>query len=117
MKKPYVKNIGIEGVQPPEKVCNDPKCPWHGEIRIHGFVFKGVVVKARSPKTVVVQWERYHYLPKYDRYEVRKSRVLAHNPPCINAKEGDIVLIGETRPLSKEKHFVVIQVLKRVGEK
>jgi len=110
-KKPYVKNIGIEGLKPPENVCDDPNCPWHGLIRVHGFMFKGVVVKARAPKTVVVRWYRYHYLPKYDRYEVRKSQVLAHNPPCINAKEGDIVIIGETRPISKCKHFVVLQKL------
>jgi small subunit ribosomal protein S17 len=36
----------------------------------------------------------------------------AHNPPCINAKEGDVVKIAECRPLSKTKKFVVIEVAK-----
>ncbi len=35
----------------------------------------------------------------------------AHNPPCINAKEGNIVMIGETRRLSKTKSFAVIEKL------
>jgi len=112
MKK-KVKDIGIEGINPPDKVCSDPKCPWHGLTRVRGFIFEGTIVKKRAEKTVVVMWERYHYLPKYDRYEIRKTKVLAHLPPCIDAKEGDRVIIGETRPLSKEKHFVVLQVIKK----
>ncbi len=49
---------------------------------------------------------------RYERYEKRRTRVAAHNPPCINAKEGDKVVIAECRPLSRTKKFVIIEVKK-----
>ncbi|MCW1306612.1 MAG: 30S ribosomal protein S17 [Candidatus Nanoarchaeia archaeon] len=106
-----VRNIGIPNLLPPLKECNDRKCPWHGKLSIRGKLFEGIVVSDKSSKTVVVEWIRYHYLPKYERYEKRKSRVMAHNPECINAKMGDKVIIGECRPLSRGKKFVVLQVV------
>ncbi len=113
-----VRDIGIRwpGLKPPERTCNDKKCPWHGEVRVRGQLFVGRVVKARMQRTVVVEREYLVWVPKYMRYERRRSKIHAHNPPCIDAKEGDIVLIGETRPLAKSVAFVVIGVLKRAGE-
>ncbi|HDD05077.1 MAG TPA: 30S ribosomal protein S17 [Candidatus Aenigmarchaeota archaeon] len=92
--------------------CNDKKCPFHGKVRIRGKKFEGVVVSAKAEKTAIVEWERYYKLRKYERYEKRKTRVAAHNPPCINAKEGDKVVIAECRPLSRTKKFVIIEVKK-----
>ncbi|RLG74990.1 MAG: 30S ribosomal protein S17 [Thermoprotei archaeon] len=119
MSKAGTKNIGINwpGLRPPEKVCNDKKCPWHGDVRVRGQLLVGRVVKARMQRTVVVEREYLVWIHKYMRYERRRSRIHAHNPPCIDAKEGDIVLVGETRPLAKSVAFVVIGVLKRAGEK
>jgi hypothetical protein len=37
--------------------------------------------------------------------------VTAHNPDCIKAKEGDVVVIGECRPLSKTKNFIILAKL------
>ena len=48
-------------------------------------------------------------VPKYQRYEKRRSKVHAHNPPCITAKIGDIVTIAECRRLSKTKSYVVVK--------
>jgi len=73
----------------------------------------GVVVKAKMQRTVVVEREYLYYDKKYKRYERRRSKIHAHNPPCINAKEGDVVIIGETRPLAKTVHFVVLGVVGR----
>ncbi|RLG74628.1 MAG: 30S ribosomal protein S17, partial [Thermoprotei archaeon] len=53
------------------------------------------------------------FIKKYKRYERRRSRIPAHNPPCINAKKGDLVKIAETRPISKTVSFVVIQIVRR----
>ncbi len=103
--------IRIAGIEPPKKTCNDPNCPWHGNLSVRGRIFKGVVKKARMDKTVVVEWERLFKVQKYERYERRKTKVFAHNPPCINAKEGDKVIIGECRPLSKAKTFVVLGII------
>jgi len=116
MSKPVVRNIGIPGLKPPERTCDDPKCPWHGHLKVRGQILRGVVVKAKMQRTVVVRHEYLHYVKKYKRYERRRSHIHAHNPPCINAREGDEVIIGETRPLAKTVAFVVLQVIKRRGE-
>jgi len=100
-----------------EVKCNDKKCPFHGNVKTRGITLVGKVVSAKMQKSVIVERKYLHYIPKYERYEKRRSKIPAHNPPCINAKEGDIVKIAECRPLSKTKHFVVIEILKRVGEK
>ena len=105
-----VKNIGID-VKPPRTGCNDPLCPFHGRISVRGRMFRGTVAGARSPKTVSVQRAYLQYHGKYDRYERRTSRLLAHNPPCIGATEGDEVTIAECRPISKEISFVVVERL------
>ena len=54
-----VRNIGIvyPGLKPPEKVCSDKKCPWHGNVSVRGLILVGKVVKAKMQNTVVVQRE------------------------------------------------------------
>lgn len=104
------KNIGIEA-KPPKTECNDKFCPWHGEISVRGKVLEGRVVSAKAPKTAIVERNYVFYIPKYERYERRRSRIPVHNPPCINAKVGDRVKIAECRPLSKTKHFVIVEVV------
>jgi small subunit ribosomal protein S17 len=79
------------------------------ELNVRGNKFVGVVTKAKAPKTVTVEWTRYVYIPKYERYEKRRSKVHAHDE--LGVKEGDVVLIGETRKISKTKSFVVLKVL------
>ena len=37
------KNIGIPGVTPPEKECNDKKCPFHGNLTVRGKILEGAV--------------------------------------------------------------------------
>lgn len=61
--------------------------------------------------TATVEWTRRRYVPKYERYEKQRTRVQAHNPPDIDAKEGDIVTITECHPLSKTKHFIITSKL------
>lgn len=101
-------NIGID-VPQPEKTCTDPKCPFHGSVMVHGKVFVGTVLSDRMARSVTVGWDWQAYIPKYERYEKRRSKVKAHNPECLDVKMGDKVKIMECRPLSKTKHFVVVQ--------
>lgn len=110
MKKEKVRNIGIDA-KAPEKTCEDEKCPWHGKLPVRGKILKGMVVSAKAQKTAVVERNYLHYVPKYERYERRHSRISAYNPECISAKEGDEVKIVECRPLSKTKSFVVVEVV------
>jgi len=104
------KTIGIE-TKKPEKSCTDKNCPFHGTLSVHGRQFIGRVTSDKMHKTVTVSWEGRKYIKKFERYEKRKSTLKAHNPPCLNAKKGDKVVIMETRPLSKTKNFTVIQIL------
>jgi len=94
-----------------EKKCEDLRCPFHGTLSVRGRTFVGKVISAKMYKTVTVEFDRINYIQKYERYEKRRTRIKAHNPECINAKEGDIVKIKECRPLSKTKKFVVIEVI------
>jgi len=104
------KNIGIK-VKLPNKECNDTNCPFHGTLRCRNKVLVGTVISSKMQKTVTVEFERSRYMPKYERYEKGRTRIKAHNPECINAREGDIVRIAECRPLSKTKNFVIIENL------
>ena len=93
----------------PKKSCEDKNCPFHGELSIRGRVLEGSVVSAKMDKTVVVRRDYLLYVPKYKRYERRHGHVPAHNPPCLEVKEGDHVKIAECRPLSKTVSFVVVE--------
>ena len=99
-----------------EKQCNDKNCPFHGDLGLRGSTFVGKVTSDKMRKTVTINWERRHFIPKYERNERRWSKLKAHNPECINAKEGDMVQVKECRPLSKTKKFVVIKILGKEGE-
>ncbi len=96
--------------------CNDPNCPYHGNIKVRGITLVGRVVSDKMDKTVTVEREEIKKVPKYERFMRKRYRIHAHNPPCINAKEGDVVLIGETRKIAKTVSFVVLKVIKRAGE-
>jgi small subunit ribosomal protein S17 len=95
----------------PEKSCNDAKCPFHGNLKMRGRILVGKIISTKMRKTASFELARIHYIPKYERYEKRRTRLKAHNPDCINASAGDIVRIMECRPLSKTKKFVVIEKL------
>jgi len=103
-------NIGFDVAAPTEQ-CEDINCPFHGTLSVRGQVIDGTVVSDKAIRTVVVQREYLKYIPKYERYEKRKSKLHAHNPDCVAAKKGDRVSLAECRPLSKTKSFVVIKVL------
>ena len=95
----------------PRKACGDRNCPFHGSLPIRGRVLEGTVVSDKMDKTVVVRRDYLNYVPKYKRYERRHSHIPAHCPPCISAKEGDLVKISECRPISKTVSFVVVERL------
>ncbi|MAE42851.1 30S ribosomal protein S17 [Candidatus Woesearchaeota archaeon] len=105
-----MKNIGLD-VKKPKGKCEDSNCPFHGSLKCRGRTFTGTIVSGKMQKTVTMEWEWKNYIRKYERYEKRRGRIKAHNPACINAKEGDIVKIMECRPLSKSKNFVVVEIL------
>ncbi|MFA6073533.1 MAG: 30S ribosomal protein S17 [Candidatus Woesearchaeota archaeon] len=82
-------------------------------ISTRGRIFTGIVTSDKMSKTVTVEWARRKYIPKYERYQKRRTKVKAHNSPEINAEKGDTVEIMETRPISKTKNFTVIKIVKK----
>ncbi|RDI72453.1 30S ribosomal protein S17 [Halopelagius longus] len=102
--------IGLN-VEEPEEACSDANCPFHGTLSVRGQTLEGTVASTDMEKTVVVEREYDVRVPKYDRYMKRRSRIPAHAPPCMDLEEGDTVRIAETRPLSKTKAHVVVEIV------
>jgi len=73
--------------------------------------FVGVVLSDRMDKTVVVGVTRIFQHPKYKKYIKKVKKFKAHDEEN-RCRVGDVVEIVETRPLSKEKRFVVVRKIK-----
>ena len=71
---------------------------------------EGVVTTNKAERTITVERSFYKFIRKYERYEKRKSRINVHKPDCLHVEVGDSVKIAECRPLSKTKHFVLVEV-------
>lgn len=101
--------VGID-VKEPKTKCDDPNCPFHGTLPVRDQILEGIVTSDKAERTITVERSFYKFIRKYERYEKRKSKITAHKPDCIEVKVGDSVKIAECRPLSKTKHFVVVEV-------
>jgi small subunit ribosomal protein S17 len=74
--------------------------------------FIGEVVSDKMAKTIVVRVMRMAKHPKYGRIIRKYNKFKAHDEKGI-AKSGDTVRIAETRPLSRDKRFRLIGVVKK----
>ncbi len=70
-------------------------------------IFEGVVVSTKMDKTIGVRVEKKYRHPMYKKVVTKHVTFLAHNEDK-EIKEGDVVRIQETRPMSRSKHFKVI---------
>ncbi len=75
----------------------------------------GTVTSNKMEKTVVVQVERLVKHPKYKKYVKQRTRFKAHDEKNA-CSVGDEVRIIETRPLSKDKRWAVVEVTRKVAE-
>ena len=73
---------------------------------------QGVVVSDKMDKTVVVAIESMVQHPLYGRIVKQTKKFKAHDENN-EAKLGDTVLIMETRPMSKDKHFRVVEIVEK----
>jgi small subunit ribosomal protein S17 len=73
---------------------------------------RGTVVSAKMDKTIVVAVERRTAHPLYGKQLLRTKKFHAHDED-EEAREGDVVRIMETRPLSKTKRWRLIEVVTR----
>ena len=72
----------------------------------------GTVISDKMQKTIVVRISRTAKHPKYGRIVKKHNKFKVHDEKGI-AKLGDLVRIEETRPLSKDKRFRLVEVIKK----
>ena len=72
----------------------------------------GKVISDKMHKTIVVQIERKVKHPLYGKYVKRFSKMYAHDEDNA-CKVGDLVIIQQTRPLSKTKRWKLVEILTR----
>jgi small subunit ribosomal protein S17 len=77
---------------------------------VNGKKLTGTIVSDKMDKTVVVAVARYFKHPKYGKYITRTKKYKAHDEQNTY-KTGDKVEIQESRPISKDKNFVVLKKL------
>ncbi len=73
-------------------------------------VLQGKVVSAKMQKTRIAEVERFPTHPIYKKVQSQRKRYKFHDENEV-AKEGDIVKIVECRPLSRDKHFRLLEVV------
>ena len=105
----------IFGHKAPGTTCQDKKCPFHGEMNVKKEFFTGKVVRKDLNRSATIQWSDPFFVPKYERYEIRRRRARVHNPACIDAQIGDEVIAARSRPLSKTKNHIIIAKVSRVS--
>jgi len=74
----------------------------------------GTVKSNKMDKTVVVMVERLIQSTKYRKYVRRRNTFKAHDPQNA-CSIGDHVLIEESRPISKEKRWLVVKILEKAA--
>jgi small subunit ribosomal protein S17 len=72
----------------------------------------GKVVSDKMDKTIVVEVERKIKHPLYGKYIRRSSRMYAHDD-TNTGKTGDLVMIANSRPISKTKHWTLVKVIEQ----
>ena len=72
----------------------------------------GIVVSNKMQKTVMVEVERKVKHPKYGKFVKRTSKFAAHDEKN-ECNEGDLVKIMETKPLSKNKCWRLVEIIER----
>jgi len=78
-------------------------------------VFTGKVVSDKREKTITVLVEKWKVHPKYKkRLKVRK-KYHVHDPKK-EAKIGDVVMVRESRPISKTKKWILVKIIKKAKE-
>jgi small subunit ribosomal protein S11e len=113
----YYKKIGL-GFKTPQGAIEgsyiDKKCPFTSNVTIRGRIFKGVVLSNKMARTVVLRRDYLHYIKKYNRFEKRHHNLPAHlSPVFARTRIGDVVTVGQCRPLSKTVRFNTLRVEKK----
>ena len=109
----FYKSIGL-GFKTPKTAIEgtyvDKKCPFTGNVSIRGRILKAMVISTKMKRTIVVRRDYLQYVPKYRRFEKRHTNMSVHCSPAFpTVAEGDLVTIGQCRPLAKTVKFNVLE--------
>ena len=90
--------------------------PTHTAANVRGVrkTQMGIVTSNRMQKTIVVRVDRLARHPVYNRVLKRRTSFKVHDENN-EAKPGDWVRIVETRPLSKEKRWRLVEIIRRAS--
>jgi len=115
--KRFSKKIGL-GFKTPLNAKDgeyvDKKCPFTSDVSIRGRIFKGVVLSNKMKRTVILRRDYLHYIKKYNRFEKRHHNLPAHlSPAFARTQIGNVVTVGQCRPLCKTVRFNVLRVEKK----
>merc|ERR1719343_1070990 len=116
----FYKSVGLGFKTPREAIDGtyvDKKCPFTGNVSIRGSILSGVVRTLKMKRTCTVRREYLHYIKKYNRYEKRHKNISAHVSPAFRLELGDLVTLGQCRPLSKTVSFNVIKIERKAAGK
>lgn len=100
--------------------CADKTCPFHGTnaVKLRGRTFEGEVVN-KLPGRIKIQFDRFLYDRKYERFDKRRTKLHARLPDCLKdqIQLGDWIEIKECRPLSKIINFYVTRKIRSKSTK
>merc|ERR1712033_12512 len=117
----FTRNVGLGFKTPREAIEGtyiDKKCPFTGNVSIRGRILTGLVQSLKMKRTLVIRRDYLHFVKKYQRYEKRHKTLSAHVSPCFrDLNLGDLVTVGQCRPLSKTVRFNVLKVSKSLKAK
>merc|ERR1711931_531619 len=117
----FVKSVGLGFKTPRDAIEGtyiDKKCPFTGNVSIRGRILTGIVQSMKMKRTIVIRRDYLHFIKKYQRYEKRHRNLVAHMSPCFrDVQLGDLITVGQCRPLSKTKRFNVLKVSKSTKTK
>ena len=71
-------------------------------------ILKGKVVSTKMKDTIVVSIDSFKKHPKYGKFMKKQNKIMAHDEGNT-CKEGDMVMIIETKPISKRKRFKLLK--------
>jgi len=87
----------------------DTKIKVKNEFSIRGKLIEAKIIRMKSKKTAHVEIKTIKFIPKYERYLVKKSTFAVHVPEGMDVAVGNTVLCGETRKISKTKSMIIIK--------
>merc|ERR1711973_40948 len=117
----FTKSVGLGFKTPREAIEGtyiDKKCPFTGNVSIRGRILTGIVQSMKMKRTITLRRDYLHFIKKYQRYEKRHRNMSVHLSPCFrDVQHGDLVTVGQCRPLSKTVRFNVLKVAKSTSAK